>query len=348
MRIIRAQLGPATRFPGSHGDNWNSTWAGDDALYSVSDDTKGFNRACSNNLAIHRIEGADPTDLQAATVNCMEQFGRESEFLPEDAGMWKGNGLTCIDGVLYLSVSRHSHFDLPGERFFIQETWDASIVKSEDFGETWSPTPRLGHSMFPGPSFSAPVFVHYGKDGQGDVDAANAYVYAVSSTGAWNNGSSMTLGRVPRDRIARLHPTDWEFAHGFDAAGNPIWRPRHDTAHYVFRAPGRTSMTGIHHVAPLGLYIMPQWHFPYLDDPERRWHWTRFELFQAPHPWGPWSLFHTQDFAESWYNPAIPSKFIAADGTKHLFFVAGDFKSHQDPEGAYGLHMLPMTLDVEE
>ena len=347
MRIVTAHLGQATRYPGSHGDDWSTTWAGDDALYSVSDDTKGFDSACSSNLAIHRITGAMPPDLRGVTVNCMNQFGGASEFLPEDAGMWKGNGLTCIDGVLYLSVSRHSNFDNPGERFFIQQTWDASIVKSEDYGQTWSETPRLGRSMFPGPTFSTPFFVQYGQDGQGDADGSDVYVYAVSSDGVWNDGSSMTLGRVPRDRITRLDPNDWEFVHGFGADGQPVWRPRHDTARYVFRAPGRTSMTGIHHVAPLGLYVMPQWHYLRQDDPEQRWRWTRLEFYQAPAPWGPWTLFHAQDCAESWYNPSIPSKFVSADGKRLWLFVAGDFTRHRDPQGYYGLHMLPITLDVE-
>lgn len=53
MRIVGARLGAAIRYPESHGDNWSSTWADDDLLYSVSDDTRGFDRACSSNLAIH-------------------------------------------------------------------------------------------------------------------------------------------------------------------------------------------------------------------------------------------------------------------------------------------------------
>ena len=71
--------------------------------------------------------------------------------------------------------------------------------------------PEIGHSMFPGRTFSTPFFVQHGKDDKRQDDS-DLYVYAVSNDGAWNNGSWMTLGRVPRDRIARLAAKDWEFA----------------------------------------------------------------------------------------------------------------------------------------
>ena len=101
--------------------------------------------------------------------------------------------------------------------------------------------------------------------------APTEYVYAVSNEGTWNNGNWMTLGRVSRGLIERLDAADWEFVHGFDDKGEPIWRPRHENALYVFRSPGRASMTGIHYIAPLDLYLMPQWHYPHPDDPKRRW-----------------------------------------------------------------------------
>lgn len=349
MRIEGAELGQAIPVGNSYGDVWSTTWAEDDALYTVSDDTKGFDEACSSNLAVHRLTGDEPSKLQAETVNCMTEYGEINEIL-EDAACWKANGMTCIDGVLYLSVSRHWYWQRPVvQPFDIQETADASIVKSEDHGKTWSQTPQIGKAMFPGHAFSTPFFVEYGQDGKGEADGADSYVYAVSSDGAWNNGSAMTMGRVRRDLLGRLDSGDWEFAHGYDEQGQPIWQPRHDIARHVFRSPGRTSMTGIHRIEPLGLYIMPQWHYLYHDDPERRWGWTRFEFYQASAPWGPWTLFHTQDFDESWYNPNIPSKFISEDGKHVWLFVAGDFKGHHRPEHHYyGLHAIPVALDVEQ
>ncbi len=358
MRIVGAHLDDAIGYPAGierlansedwwpltgRGDVWSTTWARDGALYSVSDDTNGFGNACASNLAIHRITGDMLPDIHGETINCMSAYGADGE-LGADRASWKANGLTCIDGVLYLSVSRHHYMN---DNFPIQQTWDASIVKSEDGGQTWSETPRLGQSMFPGHTFSTPFFVQYGQDGAGDADGARTYVYAVSSDGVWNNGSTMTLGRVRRDRIGRLDPRDWEFVNGYDKARQPVWGARQDTALYTFRAPGRTSMTGIHYIAPLGLYIMPQWHYPCLEPFERprSWQVSRWDFYQAPVPWGPWTLFHSQEFdPQGWYNPCIPGKFIGDNGRTLWIFTAGDFGT----QAYYYLHMIRMTLEVED
>jgi hypothetical protein len=350
---VKAQIGNSIRIPNCSGDVWTTTWADDDNLYSATDDTTGFNNACDSNLAVQRITAGPPPNVQGETVNAMREFGKGGE-LKEDKASWKASGLICVDGVLYLAVSRH-YYDGVGDtssdsahHFWIQETWDASIVKSSDHGKTWSEAPKLGHAMFPGRVFSNPFFIQYGRDGKGTKDGAAEYVYAVSNDGTWNNGNWMTLGRVSRGLIERLDPDDWEFIHDFDEKGQPVWRPRHDNAHYIFRSPGRASMTGIHHVAPLDLYIMPQWHYPLLDDPKRRWKVTRWEFYQAPAPWGPWTLFHTQDFEpQGFYNPSIPSKFISDDGRKFWIFVAGDFTDYKEPKNFYGLNVLPVTLEVE-
>ena len=108
----------------------------------------------------------------------MAEFGKAAE-LKEDGASWKASGLTCVDGVLYLAASRH-YYDGVGDtstdsarHFWIQETWDASIVKSTDHGKTWTEAPRLGKSMFPGRVFSNPFFVQYGKDGKGEKNGAD-------------------------------------------------------------------------------------------------------------------------------------------------------------------------------
>ena len=349
-RILKAELGQPIRIAASNGDVWTTTWADDDELYSVADDTSGFRNACDSNLAVHRISGTPP-DVQGFTVNPMAEYGKCCE-RKQDNASWKASGLTCVDGVLYLAVSRH-YYDGVGDtgaesarHFWVQETWDASIVKSTDHGQTWSPAPKLGHAMFPGRLFSNPFFVQYGKDGKAEADGAHQYVYAVSNDGSWNNGNWMTMGRVSRGLIGRLDPDDWEFIHDWTDKHEPIWRPRHDNAVYMFRSPGRTSMSGIHHLAPLGLYLMPQWHYPHLDDPKRRWKASRWELYSAPAPWGPWSLFHSQDWEpQGFYNPSIPSKFLSPDGRRFWIFVAGDFTG-KGPGNVYGLNLIPVTLEL--
>ncbi len=354
MHITRARLGEPIRHPAEvFGDTWSATWADDGVVYASADDTRGFGGVCSSNLAVNRIDGFPP-GITGVTVNPMFAYGEMCE-LGSDRAHWKACGLTCIDGVLYLSVSRHVYMTAP---FWIQWTWDASIVRSDDHGQTWSPAPAFGASMFPGRTFSAPVFVEYGQNGAAGPHGSDQYVYALSAVGCWNNGAEMTLGRVRRDHIGRLDPRDWEFVQGFgesgvpDVRGNPAglaaprWGPRHDTACPVFRAPGRAGMAGAQYVAPLGLYIMPQWHFPHLDDRPNpaRWQACQWDFYQAPAPWGPWTPFHSQMFEpQGFYNPTIPGKFISPDGRRLWLLTCGDFATH----AYYALHLVSLDLEVE-
>jgi len=370
-RIVGATIGAPVQYPGLHGDTWTTTWADDGDIYAVADDCHGLKSApISSNLAIFRIRGAplEPESqslgsasalgatrstsesahfgLRVETVNPMTPFGKLTSLL-EDKASWKGSGLACIDGTLYLAVSRHHYME--AESNWIQQSWDASLLKSTDHGKTWSATPQLEHAMFPGRTFSNPYFVQYGQNGAAGPDGSDRYVYAVSNDGDWNNGSWMTVGRVPRDRLSRLDPADWEFVHRFDPGRVPVWGRRHDNALATFSAPGRTGMTGMQYIAPLGRYVMPQWHYPHLDDPDevRRWQVGRFELYEAPAPWGPWTLFHTQDFApQGLYNPGIPAKFISADGLRFWIIASGDFFPSPDGNPYYTINLLPVTLKV--
>jgi len=345
VRIKAATLGKAVRYPESHGDLWTATWADDDAVYVASDDTQGFDKGCSSNLAVNRIDGRMPPEIHGVTVNPMKPFGGWGELRKEDGAMWKACGLTSVDGVLYLSVSRHLN---PDYAPWIQQTWDATIVKSTDHGKTWSTAPRLDHAMFPGRVFSTPFFVDYGRDTRGGRHGAAEHVYAISNDGNWNNGNWMTLGRVPRERIARLDAHDWEFVHGYTKQGEPVWQPRWESAVQIFRNPGKTGMTGLHYIEPLDLYILPQWYYTHLDDDSRRWKATCLEFYQSLTPWGPWTLFHAQHFEpEGWYNPCLPAKFVSGDGKSMWVFVAGDWTTYETTHGLYGLWMMPMRLELE-
>jgi hypothetical protein len=104
-------------------------------------------------------------------------------------------------------------------------------------------------------------------------------------------------------------------------------------------------MCGIHYVPGLDRYILPQWHYTRLDDPSRTFDATRWEFYEGPAPWGPWSLFYAQDFEpEGWYNPCLPAKFISPDGKKLWIFTAGNFIRQE--LSLYELWMMPMTLEV--
>ena len=332
------------------GDTWSTCEGLDGELFAAADDTRGFGDVCSSNLAVNVLSG-QPLELTGRTVNPMTDFGGMCETGP-DRGHWKANGITSVGDALYLSVSRHHYMSPP---FWQQEAWDSSLLRSDDGGQTWTAAPPLGTAMFPGRSFASPWFIDYGRDTDSAPHGADRYVYALSSDGHWNNGNSMTLGRVPRDRIGRLDPADWEFAQGYVAdagpdvsdreVGEPVWGQRCDTALPVFQAPGRTGMAGATWIPALACYVLPQWHFPHLQRPNpARWQHSRWEFYTAPRPWGPWTPFFTQDFApEGFYNPSIPSRFVSPDGTRLWVLTCGDFVTHAH----YALHIAPLDLEME-
>ena len=135
--------------------------------------------------------------------------------------------------------------------------------------------------------------------------------------------------------------------YGFDNDKKPIWQPRHDIARAIFRNPGRVGEASIYYIAPLDVYILPQWSrvftSPEVQDPLLRKKVTHFEFYQARVPWGPWSLFHEQTFdPQGWYCPVIPSKFVSKDGRKFWLFTAGNPPS----KTWYRLIMIPVTLQV--
>jgi hypothetical protein len=94
---------------------------------------------------------------------------------------------------------------------------------------------------------------------------------------------------------------------------------------------------------------MPQWHYPHLGELERGWGVTRWELYQARHPWGPWERFHACEWEpQAFYNPTVVSKFTADDGRRLWLFTAGDFRTGTQPDGGhYVMHALPVDLEVD-
>jgi hypothetical protein len=336
IRGVRWLTAPAL-YPRSHGDVWSCAWADDGEIYAAADDTRGIADDCDSNLAIFRVSGTPP-DHTVTQVNPMAEYGRIGQREGQDT--WKANGMTCVDGVLYLSVSQHSSAgDYPDK---IQRVYDATIVESEDHGRTWSSKPPAGRAMFPGLRFATPFFVQFGQDYGGCFDD---HVYAVSNSATWNNGNHMVLGRVRRDRIGRLDPADWEFFASADAQDNPSWTPelvRKPTAVFKFR--GFTSMAGIQYVPAFDRFVLAQWAYTDLDG-ARPWRRTMLHLYEAPRPWGPWRHVHTEpDWGHAYYNPSLPAKWFEDGGRRGWMTAAGNFSREPDAPFSYGFVVQKLEL----
>src|SRR6202008_4923414 len=144
--------------------------------------------------------------LDGITVNRMRDFEALDQVKPDphfgkaaaDDRTWKSSGCSFIDGALYCSISRHNYGDPFGERRR-QDALNGSIIKSTDYGKTWTRSAQENYDapMFPGPNFATPYFVEYGKT-PAPPDGGDKYVYAISNNGFWDNGDYLILGRVER------------------------------------------------------------------------------------------------------------------------------------------------------
>ena len=339
-----------------YGDTWACAWAPDGTLYTVMDDTTGFNMGLSpsqgRNVALGSFEDTAPPALAGVNVTGLEAYGRSGQ-LGADGACWKGNGMISVDGLLYLSVSRHwYHVKEYDSR---QYSRDASIVKSDNDGRTFGPEPYLAEPMcaplFPGPRFATPFFVDFGQDGA-EADAAGGCVYAVSTDGYWDNGNALHLARTLRSDLPNLSLDTWEFYCGTRRGSTePIWRPGRpglDACYPILSEPFGFGQTGMTYIAQTGRFLLIGWNYPLLTRDQMQNKTSVWNVYDSPTPWGPWNhvAAHTWE-TEGLYNPCLPSKFISPDGCSLWALTCGDFwTGNQSPdETLYTLLQVPVTLE---
>lgn len=326
----------------SSGDSWDPTQGPDGRYYAASNDTAGFHGGDRNNVNFNVVE-AD--GLSGATVNRMPEYGKQGEE-KEDGRTWKTSGCYCVDGVLYLVAGRHCYGDESGDVRKRQTVINASILKSADFGKTWtrSESENYHDPMFPS-DFCTPYFIHYGQDGAApDVDNAQQYIYAVSNNGFWDSGDYYVLGRVLRDRLGDLNPRDWSFYTGGDGMQEENWTSDAAKAAHIIDAPFHCGEAGPTYIPAIGQYLMAAWYYTGngRDDTEETW----FDYYTAPHPWGPWRLADKQkNNPEGWYCPRILTTGQERTGnTLRLKLVTGgDWKNLN----IYKYVTIPLTLTGE-
>jgi hypothetical protein len=269
--------------------------------------------------------------------------------LGADYANWKGMNSYAVDGVIYTSIARCLYpwyNEDPRLRHIFR---DSSIIASHDGGLTWGrpESENMAAPMFPGQRFGAPYFIWYGQDGAGSQDGASEYVYAISNDGFFEAGDDYVLGRVSRTRIADLDGSDWEFWCG--TPETPAWTSKLTDAVPVLSNPGRSNMTGATFIEALGRYVMVSWHFT-----QGSWQTvlgsgdfsTQIEVFEAPHPWGPWTnIVQLTCEDPSWYVPVVAQKFqksVSSSEVSAQLVVTG-FSS---TENLYACSFVPITLST--
>jgi hypothetical protein len=328
----------------SVGDEWAPTWADDDNLYTGNDDGSSFGGIESRSVAFGKLIGNDPFRLKGQTVSDMGSYGKNTS--SPDHANWKTMNSYCVDGVLYMFVTRCLYPEQSGDPQHRHIFKNSSIIKSTDKGLTWSrpATESYDHPMFPGLRFGAPYFVWYGKNGAASVHNADRYVYAVANNGHFEDGDNYVLGRVLKKELPNLNAADWQFYTRGDGMLNGSWTSDLNRAKPILEDPLNCSMTGMTYIPALGRYVMVVWHYTTYNlrtDPR-----TINIYYEAPKPWGPWTKFKTIDTGSlGWYVPIIGQKFQTAVDPHRvdcLLYPTGNYQNSK----LYKLDYIPVTLST--
>ena len=334
----------------SMGDTWDPFWADDGNLYAFNCDGRGFGKE-SMNLAFNRLSGDSPDSLAGAMVNTMAEYGKSNQKEADNA-TWKACGQECIDGVFYAFVSRNAYGSESGDYWLRQTAFNSSLIKSTDRGLTWSrsATENYKHPMWPGPAFGAPFFIHYGKNG-GDVvrDGAKRYVYAVSTNGFWNDGDSYILGRILRAKLPELNAADWSYFAGGDGTAAKSWSARIQDAQPLLSRRTHCGQSGPCYIRALGAYLIVVW---YNTEKMTKWYEPnemRYDFYQAPHPWGPWTAVSSCSdrflAPGHMYGPSLCAKFQRREGADvHVTMFTSGCPFDDVPAGLYKAWEIPLIL----
>lgn len=339
------------KWDNSNGDTWDPFWADDDSLYAFNCDGHGFGKS-SMNLAFNQLAGDDSNSLLGSPVNAMAEYGKAGQKGADNA-TWKACGQECIDGVFYAFVSRNTYGSDSGDPLTRQLAANASLIKSTDRGQRWMRTAQENYEkpMWPGQKFGAPFFVHYGRNGgQVSEDRAQEYVYACSTNGFWNDGDSLVLGRVKRTLLSKLNSADWEYLTGADGSLDASWSMDIGRAVPILDRPAKCGQTPITYVPEAGMYLLVSW---YNTETMTKWYEPnemRYDFFQAPHPWGPWTMVGSQSDRflgphYHMYGPSICARFQRRvdDDIEVALFTSG-CPFDDVPSSPYKMWRIPMVL----
>jgi hypothetical protein len=285
-------------------DNWPTTWADDDALYTAYGDGSGFapRLPVKLSLGFARVTGT-PADFRGENIR-----SATGERTGDGASGEKASGLFMVEGVLHMWV-RNADGAGHGSR----------LAWSPDHARTWQWADwgfaELGY----------PCFLNFGRNYDGACDEY-VYIYSPDTPSAYREADAVVLARVPKGRIAERGV--YEFFRSRDADGRPTWTADIGQRGAVFVFPGGCNRMDVVYNRPLGRYLMT------MRSRGQAGGRNHFSIYDAPEPWGPWT---TVFYAEQWEGGPIPAgaggwgeaqhfpaKWISGDGLTLYLVFSGD------------------------
>ncbi|MFQ6131757.1 MAG: serine hydrolase [Armatimonadota bacterium] len=298
-----------TRREDIDGDNWPLTWADDGKLYAAYGDGWGcrpLDSAPKLNTGMVVIDGSPP-DFSASELK-IPWFGGGAE-----NPNFKGCGLLSVDGVLYHFLRYQARTPASGNE---RQQIASQLIWSRDHGRTWqnaSYAKDVDEIEFffrePDCAFHTPTFLQGGRD---YALAQDDYVYIYSpNEDRRRNNDNLVVARVPQDKVTDRGA--YQFFSGLDNDGNPTWTADIAQRRPVFSWPGHVGNGDVVYNHAVDRYLLVTFRSP----PDAA---STLGLFDAPHPWGPWTEvgvvgeWGSGRGGDRRYDPRIPVKWISEDG----------------------------------
>jgi hypothetical protein len=335
------------------GDTYYNCKSNDGITYLTTDDTRGWQenglpQQQSSALSLVKLTAEAP--LAGLTINPLSAYGPAGTAMGDDLRSQKDSGLFCMGGNLFMTIGRQLNQGTGGmgsNAAYVQNAgqviWSAdkgnswnNFQNTQDFNRRGSPTSPESSTMFPsvpGEMGSATFVMYCGDDGTlgyldpcNRTDNADAYVYLMANDGFWDSGNVLYLARVPRAKMSRLQPSDYEFYTGGDGSLDVNWTTVQSGAQPVIANNGKLGEPNVQYLPALNRYLLLTFSYPQgLAAGAAHSEHTLWLAYEAPHPWGPWTLINTTDWpTQGYYNPVILND-TASSGTSPLVMFTGDF-----------------------
>jgi CubicO group peptidase (beta-lactamase class C family) len=266
-------------------DNWPLTWGDDDSIHTSYGDGFGFKPFIKEKLSM----GFARIDGSAKDFRAVNIRSASGERTGDGKAGAKASGMVMIDGTLYM---------------WVRNTGNSQIVWSADRAQTW----EWGFKLDRG--FGSPAFVNYGKNYAGAIDD---YVYSYSQSGpsAYEIDDGIVLARVRRGLIKDRGA--WEFFDG--TADKPSWSKDISAAKQVLTYKRHCQRVEAIYHPVLKRYLLVVGYG----------HNGGWGLFEAPRPWGPWSVaYHTEYWGlGGTHGYRLPTKWISKDGRSLALVFSG-------------------------
>ena len=284
-------------------DNWPTTWASDNKIYTAYGDGTGFQSGPSKLSLGFSVISGDGYNFTGTDISS------DGEQVGDGASGKKASGLLMVNNVLYMFIRNYKD----GE--------GCQLAWSSDYASTWTWANGSGTTnnvVFT--EFGYCTFINYGQNYNGAKDN-NIYIVSHDNPSAYHAADRFILMRVNKDQVK--NKSSYEFFKNMDSNNNPVWTSDITQRGAVFTNPGKARRSSISYNAGLNRYIWWQG-IPHSGDERLD---GGFGVYDAEFPWGPWTTaYYTDDWDMGPGESAnFPTKWMSTDGkTMFLVFSGND------------------------